>query len=671
MAVTAEELNIILQVRDEKFAKQMKKNEAVIRRFGNNGSKQMDKFGRSYSNMGRSVGAQRAALQNASFQVQDIITQISMGTSATRALSVQLPQLLGGFGAFGAALGVAVGALGFLAPNLLDSADAAEELEANLKSLAGAMDALQAAQSQLDAGISSLADGFGRYSEEAAGLLAIQREIATIAAQQALGSALGNIGDQFGEFNFGASPEMILNRAETIATLQARFEEIQDVLAGVTELTAEQTAALEDEASVIAELVPELNKMDRTLVDLGKSLGITTDEARTVAAAIVEMQQAEGVTAQAEAAERLAQTLDEVTGGMENADEATRELYNQLLQATLQGLELSAIDYASNISAGADEAGRLADNLMAVAQNKAIAAAAGLTGSATGPDDAIGQLQAQGRLGGTLTGVVSRTGVNRPKATSTRSGGGGGGASQRDPLADLQRQLELDRQLLGASEARARVMRRLADDAAQYNETEINSLIARIEAYNNEAAALEDIRQQQQDIADTIEGSMTDAFTSIVDGTKSTEEAFKDMARSIIAQLYRVLVVQNLVGSFNAQTGSGSGLAGAIGKGIAGIFSRGAASGRAVQAGSPFMVGEHGREPFIPAQNGRILSVAQAKSAMGGGGGVVVHQTNHYMVDVEQTVRAQLQSFAPKLIEASASAVSDKSRRSPAFRSAF
>lgn len=139
------------------------------------------------------------------------------------------------------------------------------------------------------------------------------------------------------------------------------------------------------------------------------------------------------------------------------------------------------------------------------------------------------------------------------------------------------------------------------------------------------------------------------------------------MARSIIAELYRVLVVQNLVGSFNAQTGTGSGIVGAI----AGLFTRGAASGRAVQAGSPFMVGEHGREPFVPAQNGRILSVAQAKGAIGGGGGAVVHQTNNFTTDVRQTVRAELQSAIPKIQAATISAVADKSRRSPAFRSAF
>ena len=44
-----------------------------------------------------------ARLQNAGFQVQDVAVQIMGGTDAARALSMQLPQLLSGFGLLGVA----------------------------------------------------------------------------------------------------------------------------------------------------------------------------------------------------------------------------------------------------------------------------------------------------------------------------------------------------------------------------------------------------------------------------------------------------------------------------------------------------------------------------------------------------------------------------------------
>jgi len=53
-------------------------------------------------------------IQNASYQVQDFSVQIASGTSATVALSQQLPQLLGGFGMFGAVIGGAVAVIAAL-----------------------------------------------------------------------------------------------------------------------------------------------------------------------------------------------------------------------------------------------------------------------------------------------------------------------------------------------------------------------------------------------------------------------------------------------------------------------------------------------------------------------------------------------------------------------------
>ncbi len=61
--------------------------------------KQLPQVGRGFGRMGFQV-------QNASYQLQDFIVQVQGGTSATRAFSQQAPQLLGAFGAVGAAVGV-------------------------------------------------------------------------------------------------------------------------------------------------------------------------------------------------------------------------------------------------------------------------------------------------------------------------------------------------------------------------------------------------------------------------------------------------------------------------------------------------------------------------------------------------------------------------------------
>lgn len=55
--------------------------------------------------LGGAYRSTRMAVQNFSFQIQDIAVQLTMGTNAALVLAQQLPQLLSGFGVYGAILG--------------------------------------------------------------------------------------------------------------------------------------------------------------------------------------------------------------------------------------------------------------------------------------------------------------------------------------------------------------------------------------------------------------------------------------------------------------------------------------------------------------------------------------------------------------------------------------
>jgi hypothetical protein len=165
----------------------------------------------------------------------------------------------------------------------------------------------------------------------------------------------------------------------------------------------------------------------------------------------------------------------------------------------------------------------------------------------------------------------------------------------------------------------------------------------------------------------TMESSMTSAFMSMVDGTMTAKDAFRSMAVDIIKELYRVLVVQQLVGSFNTATGTGSGIVGAIGGALSGK-----AAGGPVQAGVPTIAGEHGRELFVPQSNGRIMTVAQTKQMQGGGGGgVVVNQTINVTTGVQQTVRAEIKSLMPQIADNAKAAVLDAKRRGGSYGGGF
>jgi hypothetical protein len=193
--------------------------------------------------------------------------------------------------------------------------------------------------------------------------------------------------------------------------------------------------------------------------------------------------------------------------------------------------------------------------------------------------------------------------------------------------------------------------------------------IEAIEKYKESLSGLGVNMSEFEAISNTIQSSMEDAFMGIVDGTHDSPGRRSSLwHRAVIKELFRVLVVQRLVGSFATGTIAGSGILGAIG-GAAGV---GAASGRSVQAGQPITVGEHGREPFVPSQNGRILSVGQAKSAIAGGGeGVTVYQTINVSTGVAQTVRSEIKAMMPQIADNTKAAVLDAKRRGGAYGRAF
>lgn len=172
------------------------------------------------------------------------------------------------------------------------------------------------------------------------------------------------------------------------------------------------------------------------------------------------------------------------------------------------------------------------------------------------------------------------------------------------------------------------------------------------------ASAMDDLDK----ISGTLEQGLEDVFMSALDGAKSFEDQVKLTMQAVIRELYRVLVVQQLVNSAMGLFGiSPTPTPGAPGQ----------ASGGPVQPGQPYTVGEHGREIFVPSSAGRILSVPQSKAAVSGGGDVIVQQTINVTTGVQQTVRNEIKSMMPQIAESAKSAVADARQRGGSYRRAL
>ncbi len=235
-----------------------------------------------------------------------------------------------------------------------------------------------------------------------------------------------------------------------------------------------------------------------------------------------------------------------------------------------------------------------------------------------------------------------------PKKTKTK-------ASKKDPLQALMEQLQLEKQLLGVNQDRAAVLRALGENRNKYSDEAIQKAIDLTQAIREQNEQYE----RQQELSDTIQDSMSDAFASMVDGTKTAKEAFRDMARDILKQLFDVLVVQRMVGSFNSTTGEGSGIVGAIMK----SFDGGGYTGYGPRSG-----GLDGKGGFMAMLHPNETVVDHTK---GQTGGVVVNQTFNFSANGDESVKKIIASEAPKIANMTQQKLMDSRRRGGSMKQVF
>ena len=252
-------------------------------------------------------------------------------------------------------------------------------------------------------------------------------------------------------------------------------------------------------------------------------------------------------------------------------------------------------------------------------------------------------------------------GIKPPRATKAKE----------SDLSKLQKQLELEDALLGKTEARQRVIQALGVKFVEDNPKTVAGLEAQITANEN----LLRIEEERKRMNDLVTDSMENGLMAMADGTKSVSDAFRDMAREIIAELYRILVVQQMVNAAKSFMGFG-------------LFENGGAfsGGSQIQAyadggvvGSPTyfgmsggktgLMGEAGPEAILPLKRGANGKLGVQME--GNGGGVTINQNINISTGVQQTVRTEIKSLMPQIAEQSKAAVLDAKRRGGSYGSKF
>ena len=158
--------------------------------------------------------------------------------------------------------------------------------------------------------------------------------------------------------------------------------------------------------------------------------------------------------------------------------------------------------------------------------------------------------------------------------------------------------------------------------------------------------------QRRQSMMDSVQGHIERGFMSLIDGSKSIEEAFRNTIRSILADIYQSAVIKP------------------IASGISSFLFR--ESGGSMMPNQPYVVGERGPELVIPGRSSTVTNADLTRKSMGGSDAVnVVNNINVNGGTDPAAIRMEVAKLMPTITNATKTAVIDARRRGGQMRAAF
>ena len=258
----------------------------------------------------------------------------------------------------------------------------------------------------------------------------------------------------------------------------------------------------------------------------------------------------------------------------------------------------------------------------------------------------------------------------------------GGGSSINEP----EKALEAYRQLVATyDEVEAKLLKIEAAEKT-LNTAKALGVITTLqadEALKEYTKSLDDAKSPMLDLANTASQSMSEAFMSIVDGSKSASDAFADMARAIIKQAFEMAVINPIINSlFGGVSGfqklpqfGGASANGNVFLGGSQVkaFATGGVVGSPtffpMSGGKTGLMGEAGPEAIMPLKRGSNGKLGVQME--GGGGSVVVHQSFNFQANGDESVKKLIAQAAPKIAQMTKSSLIDDRRRGGQVKNAF
>lgn len=231
-------------------------------------------------------------------------------------------------------------------------------------------------------------------------------------------------------------------------------------------------------------------------------------------------------------------------------------------------------------------------------------------------------------------------------------------------LTNLRSEAKLEKDLVGISGQRREIAQELLKLKLKYGdlitpkvEQEVTNEMKLKDAAEQAHKQRMDQLQQQADMFTFLGKSYGDFLYDVLSGNESTAKSFENMANKVIAHLFDVLVMQQMIGTMGTADNPGTGLLGYLSFDGGGYTGRGARSGGLDGKGG-FMAMLHPNETVIDHTKGQ-------------GGGVVVQQTFNFSANGDESVKRIISQEAPKIANMTSASIMDQRRRGGAMRKSF
>jgi len=239
--------------------------------------------------------------------------------------------------------------------------------------------------------------------------------------------------------------------------------------------------------------------------------------------------------------------------------------------------------------------------------------------------------------------------------------------------------LGLSREELYFQESKFQLIQKVGTAESKKHMAKIEAAAKEDAANRNQLETLQRIKDRNDEVALSIAESFGSALTSIVDGTKSVKDAFKDMASEIIKELYRIFVIKQLTGMIANVISPGAGDSYLLARG--GVLNNGQvvpyADGGVVgspttfpmSAGRTGLMGEAGPEAIMPLKRGKDGKLGV--QAEGGAGDVIIHQNFNFQANGDESVKKIIAQAAPQIANMTKSSIISDRRRGGQIKATF